>query len=254
MGIPDRTEVEWSYDPPDFFESDHRVNTADYELLFRSGQATAALASPQDPVSEDLERTIEKHVRTIMLTRQLKNRREYKVTGPHIYQHEQDKKHVTVRVGSAVVMCSAGQVDLVTTDSEGRMVRDTRAERIADDGTELDFLAAKALKSRSLHGMLESYSRSISDPNNELVHLYEVRDAIAEHYGSEAAGRAALSIRKTEWQTLGFLSNVEALNQGRHRGKHTGVLRPATADELTKARTIVLRWIRAFADDPNASA
>jgi len=84
--------------------------------------------------------------------------------------------------------------------------------------------------------------------NNALVHLYEIRDALAKHYGDEQSARDALSISKTKWDRLGILTNVEPLEQGRHRGKHPTGRRAATESELDEARQLAWRWIMAFAE------
>jgi len=140
----------------------------------------------------------------------------------------------------------SGQVDFLLKDAEGNVVRDSKAERIAEHISLLDELAPKVPHSATLRSLLESYSQSIDDPNNELVHLYEVRDALSHHYGNEQAARNALAISKTEWQRLGILANVEPLKEGRHRGKHSHVKRQATSSELDEARSFVCRWIIAF--------
>ncbi len=75
----------------------------------------------------------------------------------------------------------------------------------------LDLLAPKVAHSPSLRSVVASYSRSISDPSNELVHLYEVRDALKKHYGGEDAARVALNITEADWKRLGVLANVEPL-------------------------------------------
>jgi hypothetical protein len=48
-----------------------------------------------------------------------------------------------------------------------------------------------------------------------------------------------------------MLADREPLSEGRHRGRHTGMLRGATLEELSQARSIVMRWIIAFAKLPS---
>jgi hypothetical protein len=140
-----------------------------------------------------------------------------------------------------------GQPDILTRDAASNVLRDTRAERIAGHNAMLDSIAPKLARSLLLRAMLDSYSHSIDDPANELVHLYEVRDALVAHFGDEQSARAALDISRAQWERLGVLANVEPLEQSRHRGKHRG-LRDATAAELEEARSIVRKWIVAVAN------
>jgi hypothetical protein len=87
----------------------------------------------------------------------------------------------------------------------------------------------------------------VADPDNELVHLYEIRDAAAKHYGGKAPALKALGIPQAEWNELDRLANAEPLREGRHRGKHNPGLRKATKEERTQARAIARSIIRAFA-------
>lgn len=127
------------------------------------------------------------------------------------------------------------------------MIADTRAARIASETAFLDAFASAVDKEPLLRSLLESYSRAVGDPANELVHLYEVRDALSKYYRGERNARSALEIVAGEWDRLGRLANAEPVDQSRHRGKHTGGPRPATAEELAEARAIVKSWIEKFA-------
>ncbi len=96
------------------------------------------------------------------------------------------------------------------------------------------------------NAILRSYSAAVNDPKNELVHLYEIRDALSQHFGGESAATTALQISSAQWSRLGQLSNNEPLTQGRHRGKQLGVLRDATNAELTEARDIARAMIESY--------
>ena len=85
----------------------------------------------------------------------------------------------------ASIACSASPHDGAR-DGAGNGPHDSRAERIGAHTRMLDAIAPKVARSAGLRGLLNSYSQSVSDPANELVHLYEVRDALATHYGREA--------------------------------------------------------------------
>jgi hypothetical protein len=235
------------YRPMDLFEAPYRCVAPDWELLFECGRVVATLRVPQDPIDADLEDRIRSQIESVLLVRQPQVHRTYQIEGPRTYQHVDGRRHVAIRVGSAALTISAGSVDVVATDSTGQVVRDSRAERIAGHESMLQSLAPGAGSSSMLRSLLQSYSRAVSDPGNELVHLYEIRDALAKHFGGEGEARTALRISKTEWQRLGSLANAEPLEQGRHRGKHPDGRRSATQTELQEVRQIVHRWIDAFA-------
>jgi len=55
---PERTELEWVYQPQDLFEVAYRHAGSAYDLLVENGRALATLKTPQDPVDEQLEKGI----------------------------------------------------------------------------------------------------------------------------------------------------------------------------------------------------
>jgi len=94
--------------------------------------------------------------------------------------------------------------------------------------------------------LLNSYKSAMNDPNNEFVHLYEIRDALSKKFGGENKACKALNISGPQWSQLGNLTNNPSLRQGRHRGKNPGTLRNATVEELTEARNIAFFFVEAY--------
>jgi len=100
------------------------------------------------------------------------------------------------------------------TDESGK-VRDTKQERI-EQKRELGELATKYFPGdRLLMSTLTSYDTSTSDADNELVHLFEIRGALAAGFGSQAHACSTLRISKDEFDRLHHLCNNEPLRQGR---------------------------------------
>lgn len=246
--VPDRTELEWVYKPTDFFEVRYQNTNTEYDLVVENGRIVASLITPQSPIPADLEGQVKTHVESIFLVRQFQIHREFTLQGPRVYQHKAEQKVVNIRLGAAIsVTTSVGTPDIIIRDQAGNIVRDTRAERIAADTVILDSIAPKLIQSSELRGMLMSYSKSIADPSDEFVHLYEIRDVLKKYYRGERNARVALNISANEWSGFGVLTNVKPLKQGRHRGQNIGGLRAASREELEKARSIARNWIIAFA-------
>jgi hypothetical protein len=243
----DRTELEWTYEPTGFFEAPYRHAARDFDLMIDSGTAIANLTVPTDPVPSDLEESVRSFVENTFLVRKLQIHTNYKLEGPRIYQHSSGRKNVSIRLAAVSTVGMVGQVDFMLKDAAGNIIRDSKAERITEHTSLLDLLAPKLQQSATLRGLFDSYSRSVADPNDEFVHLYEVRDALSRHYGDEQLARHALGISKSEWQRVGFLTNEAQVEQSRHRGKHSHGRRPATDEELDEARKLARQWIIAFA-------
>ncbi len=97
-----------------------------------------------------------------------------------------------------------------------------------------------------LRGMLSSLARATADPRNELVHVYELRDALAREFSGDRNAIKGLGLSSSSWARLGFLANGAPIHQGRHRGEHGEALRDATAAELSEARGIAATFLRRY--------
>src|SRR5262249_51366623 len=111
------------------------------------------------------------HLDAVLLVRQLQVHRICALESPpRTYQHTEGRR--SVGIAAHTWWCPEGK-------QSSCIEMDTKAERIAEHGANLDAVAPKLPLSPTLHGLLTSYSRAVSDVSNELVHLYEIRDALA---------------------------------------------------------------------------
>ena len=152
---------------------------------------------------------------------------------------------IFVELEPAVLRVSAGSVDTQVTDQHGNVVSDSRQDRI-DRKRSLADLVSTHSGDGLLNALLASYQNSVRDPDNELVHLYEIRDALSTRFGGKEGMRTALAVSPSDWSRLGQLCNDEPLRQGRHRGRKGAALRDATHSELEEARTIARSMIEKY--------
>lgn len=244
-----RTDLEWSYKPTDFFEAPLDISATYGRLVFETGSTTYTLSAPTDPVPKALLDDVEREVSNCLAVRQLLAHRPFAINGPRIVQHQTGGGRnavAMVKVGAHTVS-SIGHADVVTRDETGQVVRDTRAERIIADYEFISAVLPAAMKSAPLSAMLYSFGQAVRDPGNELIHLYEIRDAAVQHFGTKEAAKTALRISKAEWSVLDRLANEEPIREGRHRGRRMGDLRSATAGELRAARAVAKQIIGALA-------
>jgi hypothetical protein len=246
---PERTELEWAYQPTDFFEGPYGHATADFKLTVSEGRVLVTLVTPHDPVPNSIEDDVTALVAGIFHVRQLQSHGSYSLEGPTIYQHSGGRKSVAIRLrGVLAIAASVARGDIIVRDPAGNVVHDSKAERITRQMAELDAAAPTLARTPIGQSMFASYARAVADAENELIHLYEIRETLVHYYGGEAAARAGLGISKVNWRRFGELANVEPLEQGRHRGKHPlGRRRRATKAELDEARNLVKAWIFQFA-------
>lgn len=98
-----------------------------------------------------------------------------------------------------------------------------------------------------LRGLMASFRRAVTDPVDQMTHLYEIRDALNRHLGGEKEARKVLGLTSTEWSDLGRIANYEPIEESRHRGNHP-VLHQATDQEKARVIEIAGRMIRAYLD------
>lgn len=239
-----KTILEWQYKPSNYFEAPYSYFHSAYELVIKDGKAFATLANFQEPVDPTLLRSVEEKVKMIFAGRQFQTHQPFNLGGLRICQYKADgSQHVTIHASDIATLGMSG--DLVMRDATGQVIRDTKAERIAEDARSLGVVMAKG-QYPVLKSLLASYSAAVNDPANELVHLYEIRDALVRHFGGGSQAQKRLGITDAEWKRLGRLANAEPFEQGRHRGSFTQK-RPAKQHELDEARAIARKWIKAFA-------
>ncbi len=143
---------------------------------------------------------------------------------------------------------SLGRVDFRITDAGGNIVEDTKGARLELQRDFVNRLAPKTSRSHVLRKLLASYVAAVRDQANELVHLFEIRDALQAHFKGAQRAQQALRLSKSEWEVLGRVANDGDLVEGRHRGLALGSPRQATEAELARARASALLLIDRFAE------
>ena len=97
-----------------------------------------------------------------------------------------------------------------------------------------------------LSKLMDSYKSAVADPRNELIHLYEITDAIKSNYGNKVKAMQQLKISELRWDRLHILSNNKPFKESRHRGRNA-ILQNASDEELDEAREIAREMIKAVA-------
>jgi len=239
--------VTWTYTPADYFEEPIRIQELGYTIVIAAGNVEARVnAAVYDADTKATKEKICRAVDARFLKRQLAAYTTYELTGPRLESRVRDdgsNSAVTVFVQPlpARKVEFATVVDVVTKDSAGNVVKDTARERDKRYSELAELLAKHSELDETAKSLLASWRSAIADQASELVHLYEIRDALK-------AVRTDLNISAKDWSRLGQLANDEPLRQGRHGGskKAAHELRDATEAELKEARDIALCMIEAY--------
>jgi len=236
----------WSFTPPDMFEDEVRFGSERRSFTVGKGTAEARVSADAVTDVESLRTELHEELDARFLAAQVLGHRPYTLSKPSLLrEHPDGRRDAWILAEPAVIKISTGNVDFVVHDAAGNVTRDTRRERIDHRKVFAD-RAAMHIVDPVLNAVLRSYSAAVADPRNELVHLYEIREGLATHFGGQRPATHALGITGTTWSTLGRIVNEEPLRQGRHRGKQLGALRDATEAELKEARSIARDMIEAY--------
>ena len=235
-----RTEelFDWTYSPADYFEETFEIVRDNYTMRISPGTVEARVASKTFAENPTIRDEIQAALNDRFLGAQLITFRPYELSDSRRTRvHTNGRKDVFIELKGGVAIASGGTVDIRVTNADG-VVYDSKAERTAAKRRLADLVQLHRPSSPALAAMLTSFGNAIRDPQNELVHLYEVRDALSAELGGKSDAIATLGLAASAWSRLGQLSNDEPLRQGRHRGKGGAALRDATHTELQEARDI----------------
>lgn len=240
----ERIELEWAYEPPGLFEDPLALEGNGYSLVATEGRATATLPPEGDDPENFLR--ITKEVRARVLMAGVHARKVATLSNhPNIIRIGEDGgRNIAVTVRDGVVLSEGHPPDVVITDSDGNVVADSRVDRITDRITLAD-AAARHCEDATAAQLVESAQAAVGDPEDELVHLWEIPETLERHFGSRLRAADTLGIPRSHWTRLSELCNNRS--QGRHRGaKDPEMLEPATPAELDEARDLAEDLIRAY--------
>jgi hypothetical protein len=247
--MDDVVVLEWSFSPPDYFEEMIHIVLKTYSMTIDNGKVEARIA----PVVYDKEPKIRDELHAALNARflgvQLLIHTPYKLSKPSMYRlHPDGRRDITIFPEPCAITASVGIPDIVVKDKNGNIVSDSQRDR-SERKKKLAELAEKySPQDKVVESMLASYNMAVNDPSNELVHLYEIRDALVTKFGGESIAQKTLAISSRQWSRLSRLANDDPFRQGRHRGKKLGELRDARTSELEKARSIARKMIEAYFD------
>jgi hypothetical protein len=228
---------EWTFTPSDYFEAPIEIERDDYKLKIADGKAEARMDSATYDANPSIRQTLHDGLNDRFLGVQLLTHRAYELSrSTKIRLHSDGRRDMFLEVEPARIVITGNPVDFQLRDKNGNIVSDSKRDRIEKKRSLADLVSAYRATDASLASMLRSHSAAVRDPNNELVHLYEIRDALSAKFGGDTEARSALAISSADWSRFGQLCNSEPLRQGRHRGKSGPALRDATESELAEAR------------------
>ncbi len=242
-------QLEWKYSPKTYLEEPILIEFEAGELKIGDGVAIATINPKafyvEESIRDELTRKIECRLHAI----QIMTHKDFELSKPYRINIEEDgKKNYFLEAESCIVTTSVGTVDIIVHDKNGNVISDSKRERLDKQHKFATLVDKHRNYDPTLDQILKSYQQSVKDPNDELVHLYEIRDALSNKFGSKAKAIKVLRLTEERWDEIGKLANNLPLNQGRHRGKAVGALRDADLTELEIARKSAVNLIEKYLD------
>ena len=239
--------LEWQFSPPDYFDEAIEISRQDYTMTVAGGRVQAKIDSAIFEADPEMRQRLHDGLNDRFIGVQLLTHLPYTLSrSTKTLIHPDGHRDIFVEPEPLRLKLSVGAADIQITDKEGKIVADSKRDRIERKKSLAERISLHRPNDSLLASLLKSQTAAVRDPNNELVHLYEIRDALSANFGGGNSARAALDIGSAAWSRLGQLCNDEPLRQGRHRGRTRGVLRDATEAELTEARGIARAMIEAY--------
>jgi hypothetical protein len=249
--------LRWHFSPPEFFEEPVAFETAHGRIEVGLGKAEmrAPISVFQSSTAAAVCSLMHIELSARFIGAQVQSHSSFVLERPAIsILHSDGTITALAFAGIGTVRAVAPGIDFISTDENGNVVHDSRKERITRK-RELAELAARHFDHPVANALLRSHAASVTDPENELIHLYEIRDALTAEFPDppgtkrDQKGSAAATAVGAELEKLTRLHELACnlpLAQGRHRGTHRGRLREATKEELEEARSITRAMIEGY--------
>lgn len=243
--MTDTIVLQWKFEPPDYFEEDEiDLGQDGYSFIIKKGEAEARIA----PGCTVRESDLHERLTSRFLAIQALTHNSFKLSKPSKIKLSPEGKVTHCLSGEDIeVLTALSSPDLATYDAQGNPVNDTLQERRKLKRT-IAALADVSVNDGLAMSLLQIYEKALKDPDNEFVHLYEIRDALVDGLGNKA--RQVLGIKKSDWNMFGDITCERPVLQGRHRGRHIAncdtPLREATYEEKEQVRGISFRMIEQY--------
>jgi hypothetical protein len=238
---------EWTFSPTDYFEQALEIQNGNYSMVIAEGKIEARMSSEYFAANPQIREQLHSIVLARFQGALVNSFLPYELMDPiRTHLREDGGKDVFVEPKGAVMYLFGGTADIIHTRGDGTVVYDSRAERILEKRTLGELVEVLQPSDLCLRKMLVSLENAVRDPKNELVHLYEIRDALTRKFGGDGKAKKILRISASAWSKFGKICNDEPLRQGRHRGKAAGPLRNPTHVESEEARVFAKEMVKKY--------
>lgn len=237
--------LEGTYTPSGYLEEPVTLDRPDYMAKLADGCVVVTFRAADSSPSDELQAALDRDLRQVFTACMILTCQPWEMAELRLHRRYPDgRKDVSLSAASGAYFISGSPADFSIHDAAGSVIKDTKAERLADHRAFREQCSRHAEDSL-LQGLMASFSRAVADRADRMTHLYEIREALSRDLGGEKEARQVLGVTNAEWSDLGRIANHEPIEDSRHRGNHP-VLRQATDEETARVIDVARRMIRAY--------
>ncbi|MCF7965779.1 MAG: hypothetical protein K9L79_09610 [Methylobacter tundripaludum] len=238
--------LEWAFSPSGYLEGELIEVPNLYTMTISGDRITAHIDSTIFDINPHMRTELHDNLVAKFLGMQLLTDTIYELSESTIKCVYPDG-HILYKlsVQNMEMKSSLGTIAVQTINQDGSVIFDSRKDQNEINKNYLNLIVQHSADSLLIK-MLQSYRKAMHDSSNELVHLFEIREALVVKFENENNVRNTLNISKPQISEFRKLCNNSNLKQGRHRGQNIGTLREASLEELQKARGIAKTMITAY--------
>jgi hypothetical protein len=241
-----KTILTWLYKPTNYLGNPITKEENGYSIQIENGKAIVEILSANGNKELDIRVAFQKIVENYFFAELLTSHKPYELSYSHMDEfNDEGKNSVIIEVETIRMSLNSHPPKITLTDKDGNVTYDSEADQTNKDILFREKLLQACKIDPYCRKLIECYRTAVTQQETELVHLYEIKDALSKHYDKNV--KSALEIDKNSWSRFEMLCNN--FKQGRHKGYHLNDLREATQSELTEARNIVKKWLERHFDN-----
>ena len=179
--------LEWTFSPHDYFEEVIEIAGQGYTMTIADdGHANAKIDSAVYQANPDIRERLQNDLNGQFFGVQLLTYRPYELSRSTMTRlHPGGRKDYFMEADTGHFGVSFANVDFQVI-KDGNVAVDLKRDRIREKKRVAELVASWRTRDTLLRSLLQSHQAAINDPNNELVHLYEIREAISTKFGGKA--------------------------------------------------------------------
>ncbi|MEM6838588.1 MAG: hypothetical protein AAF609_17250 [Cyanobacteria bacterium P01_C01_bin.120] len=202
-------QLEWKYHPAKYFEEPISWSYKNIELQIDNGTAIASIEPDIYHLSPSIKEDLTKVIENRFFAVQIMNYKEFNLEKSTRTDFTEDgKKNYFLEADSCLLKMTVNPVDLIVKDKDGTVISDTKRDRLNRQENFSNLVDEYRSNDITLDHIRKSYQKSVKNPDDELVHLYEIKDSLSKRFGSKSVTVKKLGIKNREWGKIGVLANT----------------------------------------------